>query len=256
MGGVLPLMGKPATKLGYQLPRPVGVSALLHLQEQQLEFTGLSIGVNGGEMASLSDIFLLDESKLAQTTVAYSARADAWLFPFLNVMVIGGRAENNVDGSLVLTDEIKTILGILGLDAPDAIDIKTDVTANIYGAGGTLAGGFGDLNFSLAYQFMRARVAEVNTTTSVNIVTALAGYMLPFGMNVMAGAQGQFYETGIGGSIDIGDGNTVDFLVDFEPRRWNFFGGIYKGFAKHWDITIQVGIGPRSSLTTMLGYRF
>ena len=256
LGGALPLMGKPATKLGYQLPRPVGLNALLHLQEQELQFTGLSIGINGGEMISLSDIFLLDDSRLSQTTVAYSARADAWILPFLNVMVVAGRAENKVDGSLVLTDEIKALLGLIGLDAPDALDLNTDVSANIYGAGTTLAGALSDFNFTLSYQFMRANAYEVNTTTSVNIVTAMVGYMLPFGMNIMGGTQGQFYEPGIGGSIDLGDGNNLDFSVDFEPRRWNFFGGIYKGFAKHWDITIQVGIGPRSSLTTMLGYRF
>ena len=72
----------------------------------------------------------------------------------------------------------------------------------------------------------------------------------------MAGTMGQFYETGIGGSIDLGAGETLDFLVDFEPRRWNLMAGIYKGFAKHWDVTIQVGIGDRSQLTTLLGYRF
>ena len=103
---------------------------------------------------------------------------------------------------------------------------------------------------------MFATVSDVNTTTKAEVVTGLVGYMLPFGMNVMAGAQGQFYEPGIGGSLDLESGGSIDFLVDFEPRRWNFFGGIYKGFAKHWEITLQVGIGSRSSLSALLGYRF
>ena len=59
---------------------------------------------------------------------------------------------------------------------------------------------------------------------------------------------------GMGGSIDLGEGNNLDFLVDFEPQRWNFFGGVYKGFGKHWEMTMQIGLGDRKSLTTMLGY--
>ncbi|MGI9513056.1 MAG: hypothetical protein ACR2OL_09165, partial [Anderseniella sp.] len=256
LGGPLPLMGKPATKFGYRLPRPVGINALLHFQEQELQFTGLSIGMNGGDMVSLSDVFLLDDSNLSQTTAAYQAKADVWVLPFLNIMGLAGRAENSIDGNLVLTDEIKALMGILGIDAPDDIPIQTDVSANLFGVGATLAAGLSDFNFTLSGQYILAHTPDVNVTTNVFTATAMVGYMLPFGMNVMGGTQGQFYEPGMGGSIDLGDGNNLDFLVEFEPKRWNFFGGVYKGFGKHWEVSMQVGVGPRSSLTTMLGYRF
>ncbi len=257
LGGVLPFFGKPAVKLGYQLPRPVGVSAFTHLQAQDLQFTGLSIGLNGGDLIPLDDLFLLDESSLRQTTVAFMVKGDAWIFPFLNVMLLAGRADNRVDGDLVLTDEVKALLGLLGQeDVPDALPIVTDVTTNLYGGGATLAGGVDDFNFTLSYQVLVADAYEVNTVTTAQALTALVGYMLPFGMNVMIGGQGQFYDTGIGGSIPLDDAGSLDFLVDFEPQRWNFFGGIYKGFAKHWEITLQAGMGARSSITAMLGYRF
>ena len=256
LGGPLPLMGKPATKFGYRLPRPVGINALLHFQEEEMQFTGLSIGMNGGDMTSLSDIFLLEESTLRQSTATYKAKADVWILPFLNLMGLVGRADNSVDGDLLLTDEIKTLLGIMGVDAPDEININTDVSANLYGVGATLAGGISNFNFTLSGQYILAHTPAVNVTTNVMTATAMVGYMLPFGMNVMGGAQGQFYDPGLGGSVDLGDGNSLDFLVDFEPRRWNFIGGVYKGFAKHWELSVQVGVGPRSSLTTMLGYRF
>ena len=60
----------------------------------------------------------------------------------------------------------------------------------------------------------------------------------------------------MGGSINLIEDNNLDFLVDFEPQRWNFFGGVYKGFGKHWEMKMQIGLGGRKSLTTMLGYRF
>ena len=257
LGGVLPFFGKPAVKLGYQLPRPVGVSAFTHLQAQELQFTGLSIGLGGGGLIPLDDLFLLEESTLRQTTVAFMVKGDAWIFPFLNVMLLAGRADNRVDGDLVLTDEVKALLGLLGQeDVPDALPIVTDVTTNLYGGGATLAGGVEDFNFTLSYQVLVADAFEVNTVTTAQALTALVGYMLPFGMNIMVGGQGQFYDTGIGGSIPLEDSGSLDFLVDFEPQRWNFFGGIYKGFAKHWEITLQAGMGSRSSITAMLGYRF
>ena len=168
LGGALPLMGKPATKLGYKLPRPVGINALLHLQEQNLQFTGLSIGLNGGDLIDLSDLFLLDESSLAQTTTSYMAKGDVWLLPFLNLTLVAGRAENKVDGNLVLTDEIKALLGLLGLDVPDAINIVTDVSANLYGGGLVLAGGIGDFNITGNYQLIFADAFAVNTVTTVS----------------------------------------------------------------------------------------
>ena len=257
LGGLFPLFGKPATKLGYQLPRPVGVSGLVHLQAQQLQFTGLSIGLNGGELIRLSDVFLLEESSLEETTSAYSVKGDLWVFPFLNVMAMVGYADNKVNGELVLTDEIKALLGILGVeDVPDAIPIIVDTNANLFSLGGTLAGGIDNFNGTLNYQGILANVPDVNATTIAHAATAMVGYMTPFGMNIMGGIQGQWYDPAIGGSIDLDPGNSLEFNVEFEPSTWNFFGGIYHGFAKHWEVTVQLGVGPRSSLTTMLGYRF
>ncbi|MCA0932858.1 hypothetical protein LCM02_10385 [Lutimonas saemankumensis] len=256
LGGVLPFFGKPAAKLGYQLPRPVGVSLLTHGQSQELQFTGLSLGLNGGDLVELDGVFLLEESSLTQSTLTYIARADVWIFPFLNVMGLVGRAENNVNGNLVLTDEIKALLELLGQDVPDALNLNVDATANLIGGGATMAAGIEDINLTLNYQYLIADVPDVGARTNAQTLTAMIGYMLPFGMNIMAGAQGQFYDTEIGGSISIGEDQTLDYLVDFEPRNWNFFGGVYKGFAKHWEITLQAGIGSRNSLTAMLGYRF
>ena len=256
LGGLFPLMGKPATKLGYQLPRPIGISALLHLQANTLQFTGLSIGLNGGEKIPLSDLFVLGESSLEQTTAAYSVKGDLWVLPFLNVMAMIGYAENSVNGELVLTDEVKALLGLIGVeDVPDVIPIVTDVDANLFSLGATLAGAIGSFNGTINYQGVLAHVSDVSTTTTAHVVTGLVGYMTSFGMNIMGGAQAQWYEPTIGGSIPL-DGATLDFQVDFEPKIWNFFGGVYYGFAKHWEITMQVGVGARSSLTTMLGYRF
>ena len=95
---------------------------------------------NGGEKIPLSDLFVLGESSLEQTTSAYSVKGDLWLLPFLNVMAMVGYAENSVNGELVLTDEVKALLGLIGVeDVPDVVPIVTDVNANLFSLGATLA---------------------------------------------------------------------------------------------------------------------
>ena len=251
------VFGKPATKLGYKLPRPVGVSIVSHLQEQNMQFTDLAIGVNGEDLTSLNDFFILDQSNLTQSTVSTVVRADAWIFPFMNFMVLFSRANNSLDGGLALSDDVRGLLEFLGVeDVPEEIGLNLDITTNIYGGGLTFAGGIGNVNLTLNYQLAFANTPDANTWTTAHVITPLVGYMLPIKMNVMVGCQGQFYNTGISGFIDLDGGDRLDYLVDFEPIRWNFLVGIYKGFAKHWEISLQAGFGGRQSATVLLGYRF
>lgn len=72
----------------------------------------------------------------------------------------------------------------------------------------------------------------------------------------MTGAQGQFYDTKVTGYIDLEDGQRLSYNVDFQPVHWNAIFGIYKGFAKHWEIALQAGFGNRKSVTAVFGYRF
>lgn len=126
----------------------------------------------------------------------------------------------------------------------------------MYGTGFTLAGGVDNWNISLSYQFMVAETKAANTTSIAHVLMPMVGYMTPFGMNLMIGAQGQFYDTRVTGFIEFDDGQTLNYNVDFEPINWNAILGLYKGFANHWEIALQVGFGDRESVTAVFGYRF
>ena len=265
LGGTLPFLGKSATKLGYQLPRPVGVAGFTYFHDQVMDFTGLGVGINNSEMVDLENVFALDDSEVVQSSTIYLAKADVWIFPFLNLMAIVGGGVNDLDGQLIINEELRDFIndlpGWLDLPhVPDYIPIKSSVTSEIYGGGATLAGGIGDFNVTLNYQLMFTRIVEVNTTNMVNVVTPMVGYMAPFGVNFMLGAQGQFYNTKISGYIDMEDfggrPNRLNYQVDFEPIKWNAIVGLYKGFNKHWEMSIQGGFGQRTSLTAIFGYRF
>ena len=263
LGWFLPLLGKPATKLGYKLPRPVGVNIFSHYQSQTMQFTGVSIGMNDEDLVSFNDIFDLNQSTISATGGVTMAKADVWLFPFLNVMALAGTGTNRIQGNWPFDEDFKQGLAdygwLIGLDPenlPDGITLDDEIDSFVYGFGATLAGGVGDWNFNLAYQYMMNNTPEANTTTEAHVVTPLIGYMTSIGVNVMLGVQGQFYDTNVSGFIELDDGQILNYSVDFKPENWNAIFGLYKGFAKHWEIALQAGFGSRESVTAVFGYRF
>jgi hypothetical protein len=266
LGGTLPFLGKEATKLGYQLPRPVGVDVFTHLQSQYMEFTGLAVGVDKTDLTDLQDLFILDESEVTLVSTITMAKADVWIFPFLNLTAIVGAGNNKLEGDLVINNELRDFFEKLPgwiIDVPNipkSIPINTNITSEIYGGGATLAGGVGNFNLSINYQLMFTRIVEANTTNMVNIITPMLGYMSPFGVNFMLGAQGQFYNTKVNGYIEFDDKNgqhhKLNYKVDFKPVQWNVMFGLYKVFSKHWEMSLQTGFGDRTSITAIFGYRF
>ncbi len=266
LGSKLPFLGKEATKMGYKLPRPIGVDLFIYAHDQQMEFTALQVGFDGGKMVNLENLFVLNESSVSQSTFMPLAKADVWIFPFLNVMAIVGGGQNKLDGELVINKDLREFInGLPGFivdvpNVPQAIPISTNITSEVYGVGLTLAGGVDNFNVSVNYQLMFTKIVEANTVNMANVVTPMVGYMSPFGVNFMAGAQGQFYNTNISGFIELqdknGDMHKLDYQVDFKPIQWNAIIGLYKSFAKHWEMSFQAGFGQRTSITAIFGYRF
>ncbi|NPA35902.1 MAG: hypothetical protein GXO47_03530 [Chlorobi bacterium] len=267
LGGPLPLLGKEARKIGFDLPRPFGVAVFSHIQSQNMDITRLSVGINGGDMTDLQNILTFNESDVTLNSTINLAKADMWLFPFLNIMAIVGGGKNELNAQLKMNQELIDFLDKLPgyiidpPNLPDYIPINSTLTSEIYGGGVTLAGGIGDFNISVNYQLMFTNIVEANTTNMVNIITPMVGYMAPFGVNFMAGAQGQFYETEVTGYFKLTDSNgqpfSLDYVIDFEPMKWNGMIGLYKNFInKHWEMSLQAGFGERTSVTAVFGYRF
>ena len=268
LGWALPIYGKGAAKLGYKLPRPIGVNAFVHFQSQTLKLNDIKVGFNGGELRDVSSLVNFDASSVPQTSQIENFRADVWIFPFLNLSAMVGTGKNRLDGKIYLSDELIStlekygwLIGIDKDDVPEFIPIQSELTSITYGGGATLAGGIGNFNLSLTYQIAWASVLEVNTKKFAQVINPSIGYRLPTsGVNIMAGAQGQFYNTLTAGSIKLpnpdGPNNSLDFAVNFKPIVWNFIAGVYAPVTDHFDISIQSGWGQRRSLTAVLGYRF
>jgi hypothetical protein len=91
----LPIWGAKATKAGYNLPYSAGLSAQYFTQESLLIIDNLNVGFNNGPMYNLDGIVRFDEAKA--TASAFTVRPDIWLFPFLNIYGILGKAQASTE---------------------------------------------------------------------------------------------------------------------------------------------------------------
>src|SRR6187401_1309226 len=91
----LPILGAKATKAGYNLPLSAGLSLNYFWQVSDIIIDNLQVGFNNGPMYNLDEIVRFDKAKT--TASALTVRPDIWLFPFLNVYAIFGKAQASTE---------------------------------------------------------------------------------------------------------------------------------------------------------------
>lgn len=92
---ILPIWGKKATAKGFQLPYSAGISVNYFWQESDLIINNLMVGFNNGPMNDLSEIIRFDNALATASSLNF--RPDFWLFPFLNVYGIFGKAKTSTE---------------------------------------------------------------------------------------------------------------------------------------------------------------
>src|SRR6186713_223457 len=91
----LPILGAKATKAGYNLPYSAGVSINYFWQVSDIVIDNLNVGFNNGPMYNLDEIVRFNKAKT--TASALTVRPDIWLFPFLNIYGIFGKAQASTE---------------------------------------------------------------------------------------------------------------------------------------------------------------
>jgi hypothetical protein len=91
----LPIWGAKATRAGYNLPYSAGLSVQYFGQKSDLIIENLKVGFNGGPMYDLDGLVRFD--KAFSTASAITVRPDVWVFPFLDVYGIFGKAQASTD---------------------------------------------------------------------------------------------------------------------------------------------------------------
>src|SRR6187397_270163 len=145
----LRIWGAKASKAGYNLPYSAGLSAQYFWQQSDLVIDNLNVGFNNGPMYNLDGIVRFD--KAFATASAFTVRPDIWLFPFLNIYGILGKAQasTEVGFGVWIPDSSNTDQQILS--ANTTIEFNTST----YGIGFTptigVGGGFLALDMNVAW---------------------------------------------------------------------------------------------------------
>src|SRR5688572_6188983 len=145
----LPILGAKATKAGYNLPYSAGFSINYFWQVSDIIIDNLNVGFNNGPMYNLDEIVRFNKAKT--TASALTVRPDIWLFPFLNIYGILGRAKASTEVGF-------------GVWVPDSTNTPKEITSatslvefntSTYGIGFTptigVGGGFLALDMNVAW---------------------------------------------------------------------------------------------------------
>lgn len=101
---LLPILGQKATQKGFQLPYSAGFSVNYFWQESSIIINNLNVGFNNGPQVNLDQIVRFNDATATASSV--NVRPDIWLFPFLNVYGILGKAQTStaIDAGLWVPD--------------------------------------------------------------------------------------------------------------------------------------------------------
>lgn len=100
----LPIWGEKATQKGYQLPYSAGFSVNYFWQESSIIINNLYVGFNNGPQYNLDQIVRFNDATATANSI--NIRPDVWLFPFLNVYGILGKAQTStaIDAGIWVPD--------------------------------------------------------------------------------------------------------------------------------------------------------
>ena len=145
----LPIYGQEVRKMGYDLPKPFGVSFINMYQQTRFYMTGISLDkVNGKDSVGDISKFFQEDTKYENSTYAALVKADMWVLPFLNFSLLVGGTSTATDINLDIC-----VVPALGCKAGDII-IPINTNSLLYGAGATIGGGIGNFFASVDFQYM------------------------------------------------------------------------------------------------------
>jgi hypothetical protein len=145
---VLPILGKKATRAGFNLPYSAGININYLWQESDLIIDNLQVGFNHGPMHDLSEVVRFDNAQA--TATAMSVRPDIWVLPFLNIYGIFAKSQpsTEVDFGIYIPDEESNWHNVVSLHTEanfEATTLGFGITPTIGVGGGWMAF---DMNFS------------------------------------------------------------------------------------------------------------
>ncbi len=230
------------------MPLPFGVSVGGLWMSQVLPLGETELSINGVALPTS----LLGTASVKTASNAQGLRADAWLFPFLNVYVMAGRIGGEVsDISIPLNGPPSPAL---------VLPLTVEYKGSLYGFGLTPAIGYKgafatyDLNWSWATTDVQDSSVEVfNHGPRVGASFGDGGLQGA----IYVGAMHQRLSARQRGTIVLLGGVELDYEAFARPdSAWSMLAGGVIVISRHLTIDVEQGFGKRTHTIVALGGRF
>jgi hypothetical protein len=214
----LPFLGERARQLGYALPLPFGVSAVYNYVARDIEVTDVRVGAGGAPLHSVSNVANFKARSVVDAVVV---KADAWIFPFLNVYVLLGYLKNVSDVNVEVT---VPRLGPLPGTRQFTIKASTELEGFVGGGGLSLAGGYRQLFAMVDVNYTQSELGFDDRFRAM-IASGRVGWngrAGPIPLRLWLG--GAYWDTvnTAKGTVEVPNVGPVRFEADQGPKRpWN-----------------------------------
>jgi hypothetical protein len=205
----LPIWGAKATKKGYNLPYSAGIGINYFWQKSDLVLNELMVGFNNGPMYNLDEIVRFNNAVAEASAV--NIRPDIWVFPFLNVYAILGKANTStsIDAGVWIPDTSDVWKEVSSLST------KADFNATMFGIGITPTMGVGGGWIALDMNVAWTDVSALNKPVFTYVFGPRAGKTFKFkkperNIAFWAGGFRVKFSSSTEGSINLADVLPVD----------------------------------------------
>ena len=281
----LPFLAQKVVDQGYDLPIPYGFGISAVGVEQDILIEDLSVSFDDPKDLTTYDFVSFENTFTDLNSV--QLKADAWLFPFLNVFGLLGKVKGDVTSDITLDGN--TLLDQLGSDCNRLIPpleclllrdrnivlpIRVDVDTTTYGFGAVLAGGwkgfFAVIPITSTYTKAKQSVADGNTLT----ITPRVGRNFNMGnkgnLSVYVGGNRMDSDMDVTGNFDLAEllnlvgseqeDATLPLYYGIKQNNkdpWNLVAGFNWEFSRHvsWSLEYNGFIGSREAWITSLSFR-
>jgi hypothetical protein len=281
----LPFMAQKVVDMGYHLPNPYGFSGIYSSTKQNLTLSDLRISFGADPDVPQTAIPFVTFQQSKADARAWEAKSDAWLFPFMDAYLIGGRVDGSALVPIIVPGEaaLKALLPTLGAlcdkpagfpGRPEACDKdfvildNANYTGTNYGFGINLAGGWKNFFVAIPVSYVWSHLSNTSTRVTALNASARVGFsvqpkhtgMLSFYTGVTyldteQDIEGIFkIDTGI---PDIGEVDINYTIHQQGAEPWNYLVGFNWTLTPNWWVQAEVGFGgQRSDFVTSLTYRW